>query len=67
MHHYLIYALLDHWFIRLSTRGHELGPQILDHIQLLLQPVNLLSEALWSKTTSVKLLNECEPLNQPLV
>lgn len=59
-HHYLIYTFLDDRFIRFSTRCHELSSQILDHIQFLLQPVNLFSEALWSKTTTMKLLHEAE-------
>ncbi len=44
--HYLIYTFLDHWFIRFSTSCHELRPQILDHVQFLLQPVDLFSKAL---------------------
>ncbi len=59
----IIYTFLDHWFIRFSTSCHELRPQILDHVQFLLQPVNLFSKALWSKTARMKTFHKAESIS----
>lgn len=44
--YYLINTLLYHRFIRFPTGGHELCSLVLNHIELFLQPVNLLLKSL---------------------